>query len=276
MLDLSSIDSVLDQHHHKFQDSSLPPSLSREAFARFDASVYPKSEVTRGRLAWEMRVLDEYRSQVAFTELLMELTELGCAFDVLGVGIRVVRDEARHVELCRRMVLALGGGDVMPGAPGWIRSDTRVPLLTRILRTASGFLCIGETLSVKLILAVRQHTSDPLAKEILTSIAADESIHGFFGFKLLELINPLLSEEQKREMMDAMPAQLGAYEKVIYESGGGASAKSQPAPLPSPFGSLPVDARMSTFRESMENDIIPKFEALGFPVQAAWNARPKL
>src|SRR5262245_23765448 len=104
MLNLERTGCALDGWHQRFVDDALPPELSAAAFSALSARAYPEEDRRAGCAAWELRALDEYRSQVGFTELLMELTELGFAFDVLGVAVRIVRDEARHVELCRRMV----------------------------------------------------------------------------------------------------------------------------------------------------------------------------
>src|SRR5262252_3903259 len=99
MLDLRSTSRVLAGFHDRFQDDMLPLDLSLQAFARFDRGTYDSASLDWGLSAWQARLLDEYRSQVAFTDLLLQLTELGFSFDVLGTAVRVVRDEARHVEL---------------------------------------------------------------------------------------------------------------------------------------------------------------------------------
>src|SRR6476620_9766720 len=107
MLDLRSSSRVLARFHDRFHDDGLPTDLSLQAFARFDPGAYDAASLEWGLGAWQARLLDEYRSQVAFTDLLLQLTELGFSFDVLGTAVRLVRDEARHVELCRRMVRSL-------------------------------------------------------------------------------------------------------------------------------------------------------------------------
>ncbi|MCI0636879.1 MAG: hypothetical protein L0206_23640, partial [Actinobacteria bacterium] len=62
-----------------------------------DTSPYDRREVERGRRSWVLRMLDEYRSMVAFSELASQLTALGAPLDVVGATARVVRDEVRHV-----------------------------------------------------------------------------------------------------------------------------------------------------------------------------------
>ena len=73
MLDLSKASRRLDSFHQHFLDDGFPRELSRDAFAAFEGGGYSDVALRRGRSAWQLRALDEYRSMVAFTELLAEL-----------------------------------------------------------------------------------------------------------------------------------------------------------------------------------------------------------
>ncbi|HEY4001486.1 MAG TPA: hypothetical protein VGO93_21610, partial [Candidatus Xenobia bacterium] len=188
MLDLSSNVPDLDASHGDFMDDGYPAELSQAAFAAFDPDQYSAAELEAGRQVWRGRALDEYRSQVGLTEFLAEMTELGLPFGALGAGARVVRDEVRHTELCRRMLGILGGGHVIPGEPNWVRSDQRLPLRMRVLRTIVGSLCVGETLSVRMLNAARQRSENELAHEAMTCLVSDESFHSRFGWSLLEML----------------------------------------------------------------------------------------
>jgi hypothetical protein len=268
MLDLSPAHDTLNRLHRLFQDSSLPGALSAEAFARFDRSTYAPHVLERGCRAWQLRVLDEYRSQVAFSELLMELTELGASFDTLGAAIRVVRDEGRHVELCRRMVVALGGTDQMPGEPQWVRSDPSAALLTRILRTTVGFLCIGETLSAELIIAAQRAATDGLAKAVLGSMAADEALHGRFGWMLLDLLLPHLDEVQRNEIDRRLAPEFKNLEQLL-------SSCQTPGPRPSqafPFGAVSPERGLKIFERCLTQKVIPALQTRGFRAEQAWNS----
>ncbi len=269
MLNLGFTQSALTTFHTRFHDEGMPEGLSSRDFAGFDRRGYDARDCARGAKAWQLRALDEYRSQVAFSELLMELTECGFAFDVLGTAVRVVRDEARHVELCRRMVEALGGSTKIEETPTYIRSDKRLPLRVRVLRTLVGSLCIGETISVGLLNGVRANTADPLAKAVITCLLADESIHSRFGWTLLPMLLPTLTAAERADLDTTLPLYLSASAQVVK-----ASAPVQESPLAcapaNPFGSLPASARADIFRESVENEVIRPFEALGVKARGAW------
>jgi hypothetical protein len=270
MLDLRPAHRTLATFHDRFQDDALPRELSLQAFAKFDRGAYDAASLEWGLAAWQARLLDEYRSQVVLTDLLLQLTELGCSFDILGTAVRVVRDEARHVELCRRMVHALGGDDLIPGEPSYINPAKALAPMRRVLQTTVGFLCIGETMSVRLILGVRQMTIDPLARRLITCLAADESIHSCFGWKLLEVLTPVLSAEDLAWVNESLPPYFAAIKDVVRTSAADDPAEPLSAAPPNPFGYLSAADRMSVFDEAMRGDIIPRFEALGYAATSAW------
>ncbi|HEY4003420.1 MAG TPA: hypothetical protein VGO93_31420 [Candidatus Xenobia bacterium] len=140
-------DKTLDTYHEKFMDRRVSRRCIVE---RFDVTQFDPLELERGQAIWRGRALDEYRSQVGLTEFLSEMTELGLPFGALGSGARVVRDEVRHVELCRRMLTVLGAGKMVPGEPQWVRSDKRLP--------------------VRMLNAARERTEETLAKAAMTCL----------------------------------------------------------------------------------------------------------
>ncbi len=272
MLNLGFTQSALTTFHTRFQDEAMPEGLSSRDFAAFDKKAYDAEACARGAKAWQLRALDEYRSQVAFTELLMELTECGFAFDILGTAVRVVRDEARHVELCRRMVEALGGSMKIEQSPAYVRSDRRLPVRTRVVRTLVGSLCIGETISVSLLNAVRATTVDPLAKGVITCLLADESIHSRFGWSLLPMLLPSLTACERQDLVQVLPSFLASTAEVVKASAPAASSHPLATAPRNPFGSLPASTRADVFRHALEHEVLRPFDALGIPeARAAWD-----
>ncbi|MCA9615179.1 MAG: ferritin-like domain-containing protein [Sandaracinus sp.] len=247
-----------------------PFAKTHAAFTEVDAfdwnalasGEHDPKERERGRRSFVLRALDEQRSLAAFTELLGELVEVGAPIDVIGSLARVVRDEALHVDLCDRVVKALGGWDDKAPEPTWVRSDKRLPLQQRVLATVLGSLCIGETISVHMIAGVRKGASDPVVHEVLTRLLADESFHSRFGWWWLESM-PLTDDDHafaRRYLAKLLP-----------------SVARQMAPMtaskkvaPSPFGSLGGDERRDAFETAMHKTILPGFDAAGLDASALW------
>jgi hypothetical protein len=257
MLDLSSINPTLRLHAARFHDDSLPPELKLPAFAKFDRKAFSRREVKIGRFAWQHRTLDEYRSMVGLSEFLDELGQLGLAFEGVTTAVRVVRDEARHVELGRRMVVALGGNSKIPGEPEWVRSDRRQPLLERVLNTVIGSLCVGETISVALLAATRDVTDEPLTKAVLTQFTRDEAIHSQLGWTLLPVLWPIANKTLQRRMLASVDENLEYSEQM-------ALAPDDLGPRSrNPFGDLLGSERQEAFFQCVERNIRRRLVELG-------------
>ena len=116
---------------------------------------------------------------------------------------RVVRDEARHVDLCRQVVDALGGWPERAPEAKWVRSDPRLPLTQRIARGIVGSMCVGETISVAMLEGVRRNATDPTVRAVLTQMLADESFHSRFGWWWLAHTN--LDETTRADLRRFVP-----------------------------------------------------------------------
>ncbi len=261
-LDLGGGDATLGVFSRRFYDEGLGPQASAAAFARFDRRRFDARTLHWGLTAWQQRTLDEYRSLIGFTEFLCELTQLGARFDVLSTAVRVVRDEARHVELCKRMVAALGGDAIIPGEPPWVRSNVQRPLLERVLRSTIGSLCVGETLSMALLAATQKVTKDPLARASLKVLAADESVHSQFGWRLLGLLWPTAGKSLQRLLAAELAYHFASARQTIFEGDDdGPRARN-------PFGDLLSGERQATFLQSLEKDVLHRFDVLKIPARA--------
>ncbi|MCC6810843.1 MAG: diiron oxygenase [Deltaproteobacteria bacterium] len=271
MLDLRPAHKALEHFHHGFIDDSAH-TVGRERFLAFDRKAYDKQQLAWGSAAWQMRALDEYRSQVSFSVLLADLATLGFSFDVIGTATRIVRDEARHVEICRRLVKTLGGSDVMEGDPQFVFPPDSFTPIQRVLFRVAGTLCIGETLSVRLISAGRKSTVDPLAHAVMSCLAADESIHSRFGWVMLEMLWPQTSKADRQLILSLLPGWLKGTEKQIVAPAYMRMEREEPvtcAPV-SPFGGIGDRERACVFYDAMENEVIPRFEALGIKAKKAF------
>ena len=229
-----------------------------------DLARYHPREVERGRRSFVLRALDEQRSLLAFSELLTELCEAGADLDVIGSLTRVVRDEAAHVDLCQRVVGRLGGWPGNAPEPNWVRSDRRLPLRERILRTVIASLCIGETVSVAMIAGVRESATDPVVAQVLTQMLADESFHSRFGWWWLDRYAPTLTDEEHASLARWVPRVLdGVVKQASPTAAQQASAASY---APSPFGSMAPSDREAALSRALSRHIVPGLRRAGIDV----------
>ena len=238
-------------------------------WARLANEGHSATQRERGRRSFILRALDEQRSLLAFSELLAELAEQRAPIDVIGSLSRVVRDEARHVDLCGRVVDSLGGfGSNAPDAK-WVRSDKRLPLRRRVLKTIVGSLCVGETISVSMIRGVRDNATDVTVHAVLTQMLSDESFHSRFGWWWLEQAD--VTDKEREWVNRYLTKLLPAVERGVRPSDE-KLARNQDDYVYSPFGSMKFKERDAAFDWAMHDRVIPSFDKLGFDATAIWKA----
>ncbi len=218
-------------------------------WAALDPAALPADERERTRRAWVRRAHDEYRSMIAFSELLAELGELAAPLDVLACAARVVRDETRHVQLCARVVTCLGGPGQAPGEPRWVRSDKRLPVRERVARTLVESLAVGESLSVAMIAAARAETVHETLRAVTGEILADESFHGRFGMAWVHRFWMELPFSTRLAIENRLPGLFGALEREH------------------------VQMRPELFDRTMRERIVPELCAAGVRADVAWERR---
>jgi hypothetical protein len=256
-LDLRSSNRALETFGRRSLDALLPPSLQSSAFEAWRPRGRAR-ERNIGLGAWQQMTLNEYRSQVGFTELLQAMTVQGLSRDALQTMERMTRDEVVHVELCRRMVNGLGGSDVIPGEPSWVGLDHSLEPLEQVIEMATTSLCIGEAISCALLGGAAKVATDPIAKAVLTRMTADESIHGQAGFHFLSALLPVLTKK-RRAWLEGRAAEaaelafsicLEPYEDVEH-----------------PYGALPFKALEPLMGAAWKKTIAPGFSKLGLRVK---------
>jgi hypothetical protein len=257
-LDLRATNRALETFGRRSLDGLLPATLQT---ARFEAW-RPKADDTTlaiGRGAWEQMTLNEYRSQVGFTDLLHSMTRQGLSRDSLQTMERLTRDEVVHVELCRRVVVGLGGSDVIPGEPAWVGLDDTLEPLEQVTDMVTTSLCIGESLSCALLGAAAKAARDPMVRAVLTRMTADESIHGQSGFHFLTTLLPAMTKRRRRWLEgraeeaaeQAFAICLAPYDDVAH-----------------PFGALPYSKLEPIMRATWSRLIAPGFARVGLSVRA--------
>ncbi|MBE2253292.1 MAG: hypothetical protein IAE78_27420 [Myxococcus sp.] len=256
-LDLRASNRALETFGRRSLDALLPEALQTERFAAWKPKADSATrELARG--AWEQMTLNEYRSQVGFTDLLHAMTRLGLSRDSLQTMERLTRDEVVHVELCRRMVLGLGGSDVIPGQPQWVGLDASLEPLEQVIEFVTSSLCVGEMISCALLGAAAKAATDPTAKAVLTRMTADESIHGQSGFHFLATLLPAVSKRRLR-WFQRRASEAGAQAFAIcltpYED------------VQHPFGALPFARLEPILRATWRRSIQPGFARLGLEVR---------
>jgi hypothetical protein len=176
-------------------------------FAPPDLSAYTDEEIDAARFTWGLRVVDEYRSVVVFSELLALLADVRAGFPALCAVQRLIGDELRHAQLCARMAEALGGGESLAldleglGLPPAHRAR---PAFAYEVVVRELVVAEGESLNV--IRAFRDAVTDPAAKRIFQILLADEARHFVTGRQLAQHLEGVFHADELAEVRDQLPA----------------------------------------------------------------------
>lgn len=136
--------------------------------------------------AWIEDARAEYASIAAFERMARELAAAGAPEALVGAARRAAGDEARHTELCGRMVDApfwLLPLDPGYGEPRW-RKPTQEALAT-LAREAWLDGCLGEGIAAARA-ASAARSAGPDAAGVQREIAADERRHAELAWSILD------------------------------------------------------------------------------------------
>lgn len=165
---------LMSAHHHPV------------AWDRTTAASLPTA--TRSRLAsvWRAATLSEHRSVGVFAQLTLDLLAVGAPAEVLSVACRATLDEVRHAELFARLTALYSGQQESP-PPGIapLPEDPNVSIRDQVAREML-FLSVGsETYSAVLLAALHGRAKDPVVRDVLGVVLADEIFHARLGWSYL-------------------------------------------------------------------------------------------
>jgi hypothetical protein len=165
----------------------------------------------RLRAEWTRAAQLEHASVAAFSRFLMELLAFGAPSELVAETVSAIEDERQHAQICFTLASEFAGEPLGPG-PLDVQGALETPTLPRSLATAVREGCIGETVAALEASELAEHVVDPMLRQVLERIAADERRHAELAWKFAhwalsqqpELAAVLASElELVREEMDA-------------------------------------------------------------------------
>lgn len=183
-------------------------ATSPRAMPRAPSLAHPADEIEAARMAWAMRIADEYRSVAVFAELLRLLSDLEAPFAALCTVHRLIGDELRHTQMTVEVVDWLGGRDDLEidlrdmGLPP--RGATETPAM-RALRIVARELVVVEEESIYALAAYRDATTEPAIKNVFEQILTDEVRHAAAGRALLPLFETGALAESTEELRARLP-----------------------------------------------------------------------
>ena len=228
------------------------------------------AENAAAAISWRMKAAEEVRSHDHFAALLSAAPTLPWLRGELTTEIaRIVADEQRHAELCRRMS-CLFQRDVNDDVP--IAASTEPPLdAAAAARTVVIEMAVGEMVSASLFARARSGAREVNTRAALTEILRDEVRHARVGWQAAPKVLSMFARDWWEETIAvglgaieqhvALPALLFLKEARAFD------------PEWIRLGIIPPEVRVDTFYRCIEHTIFPRLTALGFDGAALWRQR---
>jgi hypothetical protein len=211
-------------------------------------------------VTWRSRARQEHLAVGAFTLLAYELAADGCDPVVLDLVTRAANDEVRHMDVCRRMAVALLGSDAVPerwrGVPN-VPRHARLDPGTRVLLHVVEMCCLSETLTGVYFTEMLARTTDSTVRTVIESLLEDEIDHGRVGWAYLAT---RARDGRLHGVAEALPALL---ERTVGRTLRELRAAHDDEPSWSAFGWLGRPSGTEAVRRALQGVILPGFEALG-------------
>jgi hypothetical protein len=181
------------------------------AWDGLDTSKYTEEQLYAARVFWSRRAWSEYTGLAESPTVLLRFAFDGARAPQIKFALASkLMDEARHVEASYLLAEKLGGyiSEPPPGSP---RNRIVAGLRQRGMNVAytpeaviACWHCVSEHFAVDIFRARWQHTSDPVAKEVLGRILSDEMRHINMGWEYLAYRLPSVSADVRDNVRTAM------------------------------------------------------------------------
>lgn len=159
-----------------WRDRTLAPCLTLSVL----------DDATRAVVADHFRAaaLMEHASIAAFARFSLQLLALGAPPDLVAASAQAMADETRHAEVCFELASRYGARDCGPGALALAEAFETVDLAS-IVELVLEEGCIGETTAALEARWAAEAASEPVIREVLEGIAADEEQHAALAFRFV-------------------------------------------------------------------------------------------
>ncbi len=170
----------------------LPPLQPGAGWARLDLAVTATPELRRPVAErWRENGRTEHASVAAFARLTLDLVALGAPAELIEAANRDAMDEIRHADLCFSIARALDGRSEGPGPfpgaqhagglPRW-----RALALAKLAVSSLIDGALHEGLSARVIACLVRSCEDPVIRDALRELAADEGRHSAHGWDVVQ------------------------------------------------------------------------------------------
>lgn len=224
---------------------------------------------------WRARMVAEHRSVGIFALYALDLLGAGAPAEVLSLACRAALDEVRHAELFARLASLYSGHPETPppGIPP-MPDDPSVPIGHQVAREALHLSVCAETYSAVLLAELHARARDPVVRDVLAVVIADEIYHARMGWAFIaQRIAP--GSADSTAVRSALQDELGPmFEGFVEDSFGDPRQLPPPSvsaaewPLAEAHGYLSRQDEWALFRATITDVWLPGLRRLGFDAES--------
>ncbi|HVR61981.1 MAG TPA: hypothetical protein VMU50_08785, partial [Polyangia bacterium] len=165
---------------------------------------------------WQRLYLDKQDALIAATLVTTDLARLGAPPAILAQAARVIEDNIRHIEVCGRVLDAVGA-QARPPAPETTRSNLGrgESIDTRCARALVTGFTVTQALAAAGFAAARSLAREPFVAWGFTELLRDESRHGTFGAQAAGWVIRDWSSAERQALWPDCVARMEAVERRL-------------------------------------------------------------
>jgi hypothetical protein len=248
---------------------------SRYPWDVLDPARYPAALVERARVGWTQNAFNEYCAVGAMGELLVALVQARAPLDFWSAVSRFALEEVRHVELCSRVAMRLGGGAPVAFSPADVvpEVDPSLSPAERAAELAVRVLCVGEMLSLPLLRGCMKSATNRLTKAVLRTIVAEEAPHARLGWLYLDWAAPALGQAERarlgRAAKDTIDHYAELWDRLTSRAEDGLTSEGFRLDDIRELGWMESSAYVALARATVASEIVPRLATYGIAVTHA-------
>jgi len=135
--------------------------------------------------AWRRDGLAEHASVAAFAHLALDLLALGAPASLVDAAHAAARDEVDHARRCFSLASAYAGTPIGPGAFPEARAAAPSVTLAALVEASLRDGCVDEAASAHVLAACALAARDPVVRDALHTMAADEARHAALAWDIV-------------------------------------------------------------------------------------------
>lgn len=222
-----------------------------------------------GATFWSQRAWSEFAAIPVLSQVLLAQVREAAPFGESAGVASVLRDEAIHTELSKRVADALGGyEDVVPDyfaiEPTATASITDLSLGHWLVAGAA----VGETVSRALIHARLRHAREPALRRVVLRTLKDENRHVAFSWAALRRVLPKASAAERRDFAAfAQPTVAAAFRfqglRHLPAAARATERRLRQRVSEAGLGACPPDEEDAVVERALREQILPGLRRLG-------------